>query len=85
MCNCSGVNLAVSTYNSTPFVETVINCEKTRSSVQTLYDRMLCAKDDFSKLEENIYLGKLLTMLNINDYCKYDVAEIESYVTNKNC
>ena len=85
MCNCRNSNPLPKAYVSTPSPRVDVNCEKTINDIQNLYNRLLCTKNSYFSKTENIYLGKLLTMINLKEYCKYDVTEIEEFVTSKNC
>lgn len=85
MCSCGNVNSVSSLYYPSPSPEVVENCEKTRTEIQDLYNRMVCVKSEVTGKTVNTYLGILLTMLNINQYCKYNTNEIEVYIIKYNC
>lgn len=85
MCSCGKVNSIPKIYTPAPSPQIVPNCVKSRTEIQTLYNRMVCVKETTSSKKVNYYLGILLTMLNLNEYCKYDVVDIEVYANNNNC
>ena len=80
MCNCGKVQSVSAVFTPQPQVARVYNCTTTKEKLLDLYTKLEYIKQEFSSKFTNIYMGKILTMLNLSDYCKYTIEEIELFI-----
>jgi len=85
MCNCGKVNSSPKTYTYSTVPQTIVDCDISREEIQSVYNKLVCVKEKTTSKLLNIFLGQILTMLNINEYCKYSLEEINIFITNNNC
>ena len=83
MCNC-GRNIQQTTHTYTPKVREVVNCDIQESTILSIYNSLVTIKQNNPSNQLNIYLGKVLTMINLADYCKYDIEEINQFIVKYN-
>lgn len=84
-CGCSS-NSVPSSFNFTaPQAIPVSNvpCEKTREEIEALAAKAECVKRTNPTVLLNAILGQLYSMLNLGEYCKFDIDYIKTYLNNE--
>jgi hypothetical protein len=84
MCSCGKVNSVQRTYSPPPVVIVNKDCFVTKQKIETIYNRLLCLKNSGTS-NINSYIGKIITMINLKDYCKYDISDILNFLNSTNC
>lgn len=89
MCGCNKQVSTVS-YNNTPIVDNKGICTVELDTLYFLQKQLNCliAKQDFSRIQERevlIGLGNINSMINLSQYCLFDVTIYLNLFTNYGC
>jgi hypothetical protein len=61
-------------------------CEEKESELLEMLAKMQCISKINRSPQVNSFLGELLSMINLKDYCRYDLAPIKIFTNNyANC
>ena len=77
MCNCSKkAVLPVSNQNVYTTVETPVNCNRDKQELEIIKEMLVSKKSPENSGFINMQLGLIQTMLNLNNYCLYNIDVI---------
>lgn len=70
---------AISTYKST------VPCNLTEEDICAIKERLMCLKTKIKGKDFNKYLGFVNSLINLEDYCRYDLSMIEEIIDELGC
>lgn len=86
MCGC---NKVIPQYQGSPTYIPVITppvfCTKTLGDIQEISNKLPCLKSKINIKQYNSFVGIIQSMLNLQDYCKYDTDQITQMLTLHGC
>jgi hypothetical protein len=85
MCGCNN-NIPPVQYSAPQVVYTPDpNCGKTELDIRSVQFRMVCLKSKIPVYDYNKYMGILNTLINLRDYCRYDIEPLILLLNEKSC